>query len=120
MTITYSSFLKQYRYHKNYTNRYLQILSWTLLLLSGWGLSKIICKSFQFPSDCSSNSTYLEKMEYIQSLLMYGFIQGFFINIIYKNYFSYLFQRKRWWLFILFFIYRPIFTLIRNIQKTIF
>lgn len=117
MTLTYSSFLKQYRDYKNYTNRYLQILSWTLLLLSGWGLSKILCKRTQFPSDCSSNSTYLETMDDIQNLLMYGFIQGFFINIIDKNYFSYLFHRKRWWFFLLFFISGPIFALIGNNKK---
>ena len=102
----------------HYNKGYSQLLFWILLLLSGWGITRLICIGEEFPGDCSTGNNYLETMQDIQQLFVYGFVQGFFIDIIDRKRFYYIFHRKRWWFFLLFYISGQIFALIGNNEMT--
>jgi len=98
---------------KFYKGEYTRMASWLMILVGLWLITRVTC-TFGYPDDCVTESDGATTMNDIQILLLYGFVQAWFIEILYQPRFWYLFSLKRWYFWMVLFGTPPVFSWISS------
>jgi len=87
----------------NYNSSYLRMGLWSLLLIFGWLATRGWCKNAELPYDCIIDEDIVTTMNDLQMLLLYGFVQCFFLDITDSNRFFHLLDPHQWYFFVFYF-----------------
>mmetsp|Transcript_60681 Transcript_60681/g.166630 ORF Transcript_60681/g.166630 Transcript_60681/m.166630 type:complete len:531 (-) Transcript_60681:200-1792(-) len=86
---------------RTFTGDVFQQAAWCTLGLIGYVFNKMVCVWGHLPNDCIRNRGVLTVVD-IQVLMVNTFVAGWFVDVTNDLRFSHLFNRKRWWFFVLY------------------
>jgi hypothetical protein len=69
------------------------------------------------PDDCTIESDLLDSINDLQLMLMYAFVQAWFIDITDHRRFEFVFSKGRWYFFALYFLSGPVFSCIASGER---
>mmetsp|Transcript_11060 Transcript_11060/g.12656 ORF Transcript_11060/g.12656 Transcript_11060/m.12656 type:complete len:397 (+) Transcript_11060:223-1413(+) len=101
-----------------YTQQYIFIGIWILMLFSNWLLNKLLCTA-GYPSKCLETNPWAadEVFRDLEALLLYGFVMAWICNLTKRSRFWSLYSKERFWFFVIFFITPPIFSAFTEIPN---
>ncbi|CAM9221823.1 unnamed protein product [Heterosigma akashiwo] len=99
---------------KFYKGEYTRMGVWLAVLTCLWIITRVTC-ACGAPNDCVSESSPSTTMNDIQILLLYGFTQAWFVEILERRRFWHVFSLQRWYFWVVLAGTPPVFSVISDL-----